>query len=46
MALTSNGMEVTRCSIVDYNMNVIYDNLVRVTGDVKDYLTQYSGIDK
>ena len=25
MAETSLGLEVTRCSIVDFNMNVIYD---------------------
>jgi hypothetical protein len=28
MAETSLGMEVTRCSIVDINMNVVYDRLI------------------
>lgn len=44
MALTENGPELTRVSIVDSNLNVIYDKLVKPKSTVIDYLTQFSGI--
>ncbi|KAG5336512.1 SDN5 nuclease, partial [Acromyrmex charruanus] len=41
---TSNILELTRISIVDEDMNVIYDSLVKPENVITDYLTRYSGI--
>ncbi|XP_011642474.1 uncharacterized protein LOC105430553 [Pogonomyrmex barbatus] len=45
MCLTTTGnLELTRISIVDESMNVIYDSLVKPKNTITNYLTQYSGI--
>ncbi|XP_034942715.1 RNA exonuclease 5 [Chelonus insularis] len=41
---TSGSLELTRISIVDETMNVIYETLVKPTNKITDYLTQFSGI--
>lgn len=40
------GHELTRISVVDEAMNVIYDTLVKPDHTIVDYLTKYSGITK
>ena len=35
---------VARCSIVDYNGNIIYDSYIKPHLPIKDYRTQWSGI--
>ncbi|KAM0746892.1 hypothetical protein T439DRAFT_329164 [Meredithblackwellia eburnea MCA 4105] len=44
MCLTEAGSELARISICDENGQSIYDQLVRPSKPVLDYLTQYSGI--
>lgn len=45
MCLTTSGnLELTRISIVDESMNVIYDSLVKPDNPITNYLTRYSGI--
>ncbi|KYN01074.1 PREDICTED: putative RNA exonuclease NEF-sp [Cyphomyrmex costatus] len=45
MCLTTSGnLELTRISIVDEDMNVIYDSLVKPENAITNYLTRYSGI--
>ncbi|KAL0108513.1 hypothetical protein PUN28_015210 [Cardiocondyla obscurior] len=45
MCLTTSGnLELTRISIVDESMNVIYDTLVKPENPITNYLTRYSGI--
>ncbi|XP_024885009.1 RNA exonuclease 5 isoform X1 [Temnothorax curvispinosus] len=45
MCLTTSGnLELTRISIVDESMNVIYDSLVKPENTITNYLTRYSGI--
>lgn len=46
MLETDIGIEVSRCSLCDYNLNVVFDSLVKPKGKIKDYKTMYSGIDK
>ncbi|XP_015123461.1 uncharacterized exonuclease C637.09 isoform X2 [Diachasma alloeum] len=41
---TSGFLELTRISIVDEKMNVVYDSLVKPENKITDYLTRYSGI--
>ncbi|KOC64497.1 Putative RNA exonuclease NEF-sp [Habropoda laboriosa] len=43
---TSGELELTRISLVDESMNVIYDGLVKPENPIIDYLTRYSGITK
>lgn len=43
---TSGSLELTRVSIVDEKMNLIYDSLVKPDNGITDYLTQFSGITK
>lgn len=43
--LTEDGKELTRVCIIDYNTGiVIYDQLVKPTKPITDYLTRWSGI--
>ncbi|XP_011497286.1 PREDICTED: putative RNA exonuclease NEF-sp [Ceratosolen solmsi marchali] len=47
MCQTINGMlEVTRVSIVDEELNIVYDTFVKPYNKIINYLTQYSGITK
>ncbi|XP_020297543.1 putative RNA exonuclease NEF-sp isoform X2 [Pseudomyrmex gracilis] len=41
---TSGNLELTRISVVDESMNIIYDSLVKPVNAITNYLTQYSGI--
>ncbi|KAL6440694.1 hypothetical protein ACFW04_003276 [Cataglyphis niger] len=45
MCLTTSGnLELTRITIVDENMKIIYDSLVKPENVITNYLTRYSGI--
>ena len=46
MCQTTEGSELTRISIVDSKLMVIYDKLILPGNPIVDYLTQYSGITK
>ena len=46
MVGTKRGSEVARVSLVDINLNVIYDAYVLPTSKVVDYRTKWSGITK
>ncbi|CCK72391.1 Rnh70p KNAG_0K00230 [Huiozyma naganishii CBS 8797] len=46
MCMASTGLVVTRVSLVDFQLNVIYDELVKPDIPIIDYLTKYSGITK
>lgn len=46
MCQTERGLIVARVSLVDFQMNVIYDELVIPEAPITDYLTKYSGITK
>ncbi|XP_032684423.1 RNA exonuclease 5 [Odontomachus brunneus] len=43
---TSGNLELTRISVVDEKMNIIYDSLVKPENTITNYLTRYSGITK
>ncbi|XXQ37898.1 Exonuclease domain-containing protein [Plasmodiophora brassicae] len=44
MCTTANGLELTRLSVVDADLVVLYDTLVRPASPIVDYNTRYSGI--
>lgn len=44
MCLSKDGYVLTRVSIIDFELNVVYDKLVKPDVPIIDYLTQYSGI--
>eukprot|EP00126_Sphaerothecum_destruens_P012453 Sdes_comp21346_c0_seq1m19988 len=44
MCVTQNGNELTRVSLLDASLTVIYDQLVKPAAPILDYNTQYSGI--
>ncbi|GFZ49104.1 hypothetical protein JCM24511_06854 [Saitozyma sp. JCM 24511] len=45
MVLTENGPELARVSVIDYNTGTnVFDELVKPSAPVTDYLTQWSGI--
>lgn len=44
MCLSLNGRVLTRVSLTDFDNNVLYDELVKPSEPIVDYLTQYSGI--
>ncbi|CAH1958806.1 unnamed protein product [Acanthoscelides obtectus] len=47
MCKTSTGeLELTRVSVVDENLKVFYDTLVKPDNEIVDYLTKWSGINK
>ncbi|KAG7187864.1 hypothetical protein KM043_016897 [Ampulex compressa] len=43
---TTGELELTRISLVDEEMNIIYDSLVKPHNPITDYLTRFSGITK
>ncbi|XP_078052622.1 RNA exonuclease 5 isoform X3 [Augochlora pura] len=43
---TTGELELTRISIVDESLNIIYDTLVIPENPITDYLTRFSGITK
>ncbi|XP_076750664.1 RNA exonuclease 5 isoform X2 [Xylocopa sonorina] len=43
---TTGDLELTRISLVDERMNIIYDSLVKPDNPITDYLTRFSGITK
>ncbi|KZC04664.1 Putative RNA exonuclease NEF-sp [Dufourea novaeangliae] len=43
---TTGELELTRISLVDESMNIIYDSLVKPDNPITDYLTRFSGITK
>ncbi|XP_031846149.1 RNA exonuclease 5 [Nomia melanderi] len=43
---TTGDLELTRISLVDESMNIIYDSLVKPENTIIDYLTRFSGITK
>ncbi|XP_043508412.1 small RNA degrading nuclease 5 isoform X3 [Frieseomelitta varia] len=43
---TSGELELTRISLVDESMKIIYDSLVKPDNPIMDYLTRFSGITK
>nr|XP_033334384.1 uncharacterized exonuclease C637.09 [Megalopta genalis] len=43
---TTGELELTRISIVDESLNIIYDSLVVPENPITDYLTRFSGITK
>ena len=44
MCYTTQGMEVVRVSVVDYNRNVLIDELVKPRGEILDFNTRFSGV--
>ena len=44
MCLTEAGHELTRVCVVDARLAVVYHTLVKPRHEVRNYLTQYSGI--
>ncbi|CAB4256147.1 similar to Saccharomyces cerevisiae YGR276C RNH70 3'-5' exoribonuclease [Maudiozyma barnettii] len=46
MCLAGKDFVLTRVSILDFQNNVIYDELVKPDVEITDYLTRYSGITK
>ncbi|TID13601.1 hypothetical protein CANINC_004863 [Pichia inconspicua] len=44
MCMSLKGRVLTRVSITDFDNNVLYDELVKPTEPIIDYVTQYSGI--
>ena len=47
MCLTNqNKSELTRISVVNENLELLYDTFVKPKNAITDYLTQYSGITK
>ena len=46
MCQTSQGLELTRICVLDWDGNPVYDTFVKPANAITDYLTMYSGITK
>lgn len=44
MCMSENGLVLTRVSLIDFQTKTLYDELVKPSVPIIDYLTQYSGI--
>ncbi|XP_028619506.1 RNA exonuclease 1 homolog [Grammomys surdaster] len=44
MSYTTHGLELTRVSVVDTNLHVIYDTFVKPDNEIVDYNTRFSGV--
>ena len=44
MCITERGHELTRVCVVDSRLAVVYHSLVKPRAEIRNYLTQYSGI--
>ncbi|XP_076977399.1 RNA exonuclease 1 homolog isoform X2 [Tamandua tetradactyla] len=44
MSYTTYGLELTRVTVVDTDMRVVYDTFVRPDNEVVDYNTRFSGV--
>jgi len=46
MCFTKKGLELARCTIVNEDKEVVYDQLCKPSNPITDYNTRYSGISK
>lgn len=44
MVKTKQGLELARCSVVNYYGEIVYDSLVKPMNEIENYNTKYSGI--
>ncbi|XP_038625892.1 RNA exonuclease 1 homolog isoform X2 [Tachyglossus aculeatus] len=44
MSFTTQGLEVTRVTVVDPNLTVVYDTYVKPDNEIIDYNTRFSGV--
>jgi RNA exonuclease 1 len=44
MVTTANGFELARCTIVNYEEDVIFDELFKPADPILNYNTEFSGI--
>lgn len=44
MSYTTHGLELTRVSVVDTDLHVIYDTFVKPDNEIVDYNTRFSGV--
>lgn len=44
MCYTTNGLDLTRVTVIDSSLNVVYESLVKPLNPIIDYNTRYSGL--